>query len=145
MKDLKTYINESIFDEEDYIDNLDWVTVDFQSLIGAKSEEEYNRIFYLLQLRAKNEGGVVPTKNGWLPLREMNRRYIFFDDSKKYVRYGTKTVSYYNTWNSTKCSNLKSPRGMRDYTHPYDSVLPVVYYIPDSLNKSYNKAIKIIQ
>ena len=46
MKDLKTYINESIFDEEDYIDNLDWVTVDFQSLIDAKSEEEYNKMFY---------------------------------------------------------------------------------------------------
>lgn len=145
MKDLKTYVNESIFDTEDYIDNLDWVTVDFQSLIDAKSEEEYNKMFYLLQLRVKNEGKVVPTKNGWLPLREINKRYIFFDDSEKYIRYGTLTSSYYNTWNNTKCSNLKSPRGMRDYTHPIDSVLPVVYYIPDSLKKSYNKAIKTIR
>lgn len=144
MKNLKTYIIESIFDEEDYIDNLDWVTVDFQSLIDAKSEEEYNKMFYLLQLRVKNEGKVVPTKNGWLP-REMNKQYIFFCDTDKYIRYGTSTSSYYNTWNNTKCSNLKSPRGMRDYTHPIDSVLPVVYYIPDSLKRSYNKVIKTIQ
>lgn len=144
MKDLSSYINESIFDEENQIDDLDWVTVDFQSLIDAKSEEEYNRMFYLLQLRVKNEGKVVPTKDGWLP-REMNKRYIFFCDAYKYIRYGTKTVSYYNTWNSTKCSNLKSPRGMTDYTHPISLVLPVVYYIPDSLKKSYNKAIKTMQ
>ena len=144
MKNLKEYISESIFDIEDNINDLDWVTVDFQSLIDAKSEEEYNRMFYLLQLRIKNEGRVVPTKNGWLP-REMNKQYIFFCDTDKYIRYGTSTSSYYNTWNNIKCSNLKSPRGMRDYTHPIDSVLPVVYYIPDSLKRSYNKAIKIIQ
>ena len=144
MKDLKTYINESIFNVEDNIDNLNWVAVDFQSLIDAKSEEEYNKMFYLLQLRVKNEGKVVPITNGWLP-REMNKKYIFFRDAHKYIRYGTSESSYYNTWNNNKCSNLKSPSGMRVYTYTLSSEKPVVYYIPDSLKKSYNKAIKTIQ
>jgi hypothetical protein len=144
MKELKEYIYEGIFDEEDQIDDLDWVTVDFQTLINAKSEDEYNRAFHLLELKVKNEGGIVGTKGGWLP-RENNKRYIFFVDAYKYIRYGTKSQSYYNTWNNTKCSNLQSPRGMRDYTHPCSTALPIVYYIPDSLKKSYNKAIKTIQ
>lgn len=149
MKDLKKYISEGIFDEEDQIDDLDWVNVDFQSLIDSKTEDEFIRKTELLELHCKNKGGLVPMLGGlWLPMREVNKKYImFYKGDVRRVRYGTKTQSYICNWNRTYVSNVQAPRGMRDYTHlqANNNKISEVYYIPDSLKKSYNKAIKTIQ
>lgn len=147
MKDLYSILKEGIFDEEKNLNDLDWVTTDFQSLINSETEDEFIRNVELLELHCKNQGGLVPMKGVWLPMRETNKQYImFFKGDVKRVRYGTKSRSYICYWNKTFVTNFQAPRGMRDYTHlQVNNSIPEVYYIPSSLKKSYNKVIKTIQ
>ena len=43
MKDLITYINEGIFDEEENLNDLDWYSITLETLRNAKTEEAFNK------------------------------------------------------------------------------------------------------
>ena len=53
MKDLTTYINEGIFDEEENLNDLDWYSVTLETLKNAKTEEEFNKYFDILEMCVK--------------------------------------------------------------------------------------------
>lgn len=153
MKDLNSYINESIFDEEDQLDELDCFGVDLQTLFSAKSEEEFNELYALLKKRVEKEGKLVKLKHDYLLPHEPRKTYIIFrSDTEKTmgfpnrVIYGTAGSSYRMAWNKHYVCNLQWSGGMRTaVANIQDDNGKKVYYLPDSLKKSYNKAIKTMQ
>lgn len=156
MKDLKLYINESIFDEEDQLNELDCFGVDLQTLFNAKSEEEFNKLYELLKKRVEKEGKLVKLKHDYLLPHEPRKIYIIFrSDTEKNmgfpnrIMYGTAESSYRMVWNKRakySVSNLQWSGGMRVViTSIQDDNGKKVYYLPDSLKKSYNKVIKMMR
>lgn len=153
MKDLNSYINESIFDEEDQLDELDCFGVDLQTLFSAKSEEEFNELYELLKKRVEKEGKLVKLKHDYLLPHEPRKTYIIFRSNTEKtmgfpnrVIYGTAGTSYRMAWNKHYVSNLQWSGGMRTaVANIQDDNGKKVYYLPDSLKKGYNKVIKIMK
>lgn len=153
MKELRTYISEGIFDEEDQLNELDCFGVDLQTLLNAKSEEDFNNLYELLKKRVEKEGKLVKLRHDYLLPHEPRKTYIIFrSDTEKTmgfpnrVIYGTAGTSYRMAWNKHYVSNLQWSGGMRTaVANIQDDNGKKVYYLPDSLKKSYNKVIKIMQ
>jgi hypothetical protein len=151
MKDLSIYIEESIFDIDDNVDSMDWVVATFQSLIDASNEEEFNLQYDLFKKKIENEATPVKLRHDlWLP-HEPRKIYMMFtsDDELKIgipkkVTYGTSSTAYRLAMGKNKPSNLQWTSGMFDQVRQAMGDKKV-YYLPDSLKKSYNKAIKTMQ
>lgn len=151
MKDLSVYIEESIFDIEDNVKSMDYVITTFQSLIEASNEDEFDFQYDLFKKKIENEATPVKLRHDlWLP-HEPRKIYIMFtsDDELKIglpkkVTYGTSSAAYRLAMGKNRPSNLRWTSGMFDQVRQAMGDKKV-YYLPESLKKSYNKAIKTMQ
>ena len=138
MKDLYTYIDESIFDEEKQLADLDWGKEDFESLYLAKKESSFKHSSKILQAKCNSESGKITDKQGHLYKIDSKKRFVAFPlDGFPTVIVGKGFHTHYITWKKNKVSveyQMGNPKYSSMSISEYD-----VYYLPKSLETSWEK------
>ena len=147
MKDLITYINESIFDEEENLKDLDWEDVDLETLRNAKTEEEFNKYFDILEkVVTKKSDLAVLNKDGYIE-KERGMKYISFSPGRRKsglsreLFYGTYSTAYVIEWGTDRRNGIYTPQVINTKFHaPFGKLHPTTflpYYLPKYLDKSF--------
>lgn len=140
MKDLTTYINEGIFDEEENLNDLDWYSVTLETLRNAKSEEEFNKYFDILEMCVKKCSSQAQEGPDHYIVREQSKRYISFSPFRRKhglyreLIYGTYSGSFCMYWSKRRVINgLCGLQGFKKLNPTnYEP-----YYLPKYLDKSF--------
>lgn len=147
MKDLITYINEGIFDEEENLNDLDWYNVTLETLRNAKTEEEFNKYYDILEMCVKKSSSRAPEGPVNYMVKEQGKRYISFLPSRRKrgldreLIYGTYNGSFCMYWGKKINGHFKEGavnalcgiQGFRNYKlSQYEP-----YYLPKYLDKSF--------
>ena len=168
MKDLITYINEGIFDEEENLNDLetknlyesimdmddtdlDYVNSDLLDLFNSKSEDEWNRRWDYLRLRLLNNGEIAPKDYRGYLQKKPGRLYIrmyqaSYDKTLKIIQLGKDTNGYIFGWNrGANKVILNQSRYIRfrdNYLNSKQYAGYQLYILPNDLKKSYREIIK---
>lgn len=147
MKDLTTYINEGIFDEEENLKDLDWDDVTLETLRNAKTEKEFNKYFDILELCVKKCSSRAPEGPDHYIVREQGKRYISFSPSRRSkglyreLIYGTYSGSFCMYWGKRGRGQVKEGVvnglcGLQGFKN-YNPLNFEPYYLPKYLDKSF--------
>lgn len=147
MKDLITYINEGIFDEEENLNDLDWYSVTFETLRNAKTEEEFNKYYDILEMCVKKSSSRAPEGPFHYIIKEPGKRYISFLPARR--NHGLYRELIYGTYSGGCCMYW----GKKERGHIKDGVVNALcgslgfknlnpikyepYYLPKYLDKSF--------
>lgn len=147
MKDLITYINEGIFDEEENLNDLDWYNVTFETLRNAKTEEEFNKYYDILEMCVKKSSSRAPEDPDHRIKREPGKRYISFLPLRR--NHGLYRELLYGTYSGSCCMYW----GKKERGHHNEGVVNALcgglefknispiryepYYLPKYLDKSF--------
>ena len=147
MKDLTTYINEGIFDEEENLNDLDWYSVTLETLRNAKTEEEFNKYFDILEMCVKKSSSQAPEGPDHYIVREQSKRYISFSPSRRKhglyreLIYGTYSGSFCIYWGKRGRGQIKEGvvngwTGLQGFKK-LNPLNYEPYYLPKYLDKSF--------
>lgn len=147
MKDLTTYINEGIFDEEENLKDLDWDDVTLETLRNAKTEKEFNKYFDILEMVVtKKYDAAVLDENGCIE-KERGVRYISFCPGRRKIGlsrelfYGTYSTAYVIEWGTDRRNGIYTPQVINTKFHvPFSELNPKTFlphYLPKYLDKSF--------
>ena len=148
MKDLITYINEGIFDEEENLNDLDWYNITLETLRNAKTEEEFNKYYDILDMCVKKSSSQAQEGLDHYIIKEPGKRYISFLPARR--NRGLNRELIYGTYNGRCCCMYW---GKKERGHIKEGVVnglcgglgfkklnPIKYepyYLPKYLNKSF--------
>lgn len=145
MKDLVTYISEGIFDEEENLNDLDWYSVTLETLRSAKTEEEFNKYYDILEMCVKKSSSRAPEgPNHYIA---KGKRYISFCPSRRKhglyreLIYGTYSGSCCMYWGTDRRNGIYTPQVINTKFHTLFGQLNSLnfepYYLPKYLDKSF--------
>jgi hypothetical protein len=147
MKDLTTYINEGIFDEEENLKDLDWYSVTLETLRNAKTEKEFNKYFDILEMCVKNCASRAPEGPDHYIAKEQGKRYISFCPGRRKsglsreLFYGTYSTAYVIEWGTDRRNGIYTPQVINTKFHaPFSKLNPTTFlphYLPKYLDKSF--------
>lgn len=145
MKDLITYINEGIFDEEENLNDLDWYSVTLETLRNAKTEEEFNKYYDILEMCVKKCSSPAPEGPNYDIAK--GKRYISFCPGRRKnglsreLFYGTYSTAYVIEWGTDRRNGIYIPQVINTKFHaPFSKLHPInflPYYLPKYLDKSF--------
>ena len=101
MKDLITYINEGIFDEEENLNDLDFYNITLETLRNAKTEEKFNKYYDILEICVKASSSRAQEGPDHYIIKEPGKRYISFVPSRR--NRGLYRELIYGTYNGSCC------------------------------------------
>ena len=147
MKDLITYINEGIFDEEENLNDLDFYNITLETLRNAKTEEKFNKYYDILEICVKASSSRAQEGPDHYIIKEPGKRYISFVPSRR--NRGLYRELIYGTYNGSCCMYW----GKKERGHLKEGVVNGLcgglefkklnslkyepYYLPKYLDKSF--------
>lgn len=145
MKDLITYINEGIFDEEENLNDLDFYNITLETLRNAKTEEKFNKYYDILEMCVKKSSSRAQEGPDHYIIKEPGKRYISFVPARRKLYreliYGTYSGSCCMYWGKKERGHLKEGvvnalcGGLE-----FKKLNPIKYepyYLPKYLDKSF--------
>ena len=138
MKDLYTYIDESIFDEKEQLVDLDWGKEDFESLYLAKKESSFKHSSKILQAKCNSESGKIVDRKGPIYTIDDKKIFIAFPiDRFPSILVGKGFHTYIITWtrNKVEVKYIAHNPIYQSLNMSYYNA----YYLPKSLESSYER------